>query len=185
MKLIVGLGNPGSEYAASRHNMGFLCVNRLAKAFKISINQKHSRSLSGRGMISDHEVALAKPRTYMNNSGAAVRLLTQNYRAGLSDLLVIYDDMDLPLGKLRLKLEGGAGGHHGMESIIRELGSNSFARLRVGIGRCEPLKGANYVLSNFLSEENESINQAIERLVELFPMLIEDGLAKAMNEFNR
>jgi len=185
MKLIVGLGNPGPEYAASRHNMGFMCVNKLARAYKISLNQKHSRSLSGKGMISDYEVVLAKPRTYMNNSGVAVRLLMQNYRAALSDLLIIYDDMDLPLGKLRLKPEGSAGGHHGMESIIRELGKSSFARIRVGIGRQEELQGAHYVLSSFLPEENEIIKQTLERVVELFPLLLKEAPAKAMNEFNR
>ncbi len=185
MKLIVGLGNPGSEYAASRHNIGFMCVNKLAKAYKISLNQKHSRSLSGKGMISDNEVALAKPRTYMNNSGIAVRLLMQNYRVALSDLLIIYDDMDLPLGKLRLKPEGSAGGHHGMESVMKELGSRSVARIRVGIGRQEVLHGADYVLSSFLPEENEIIEQTLERVVELLPMLLKEAPAKAMNEFNR
>ncbi len=185
MKLIVGLGNPGPEYAASRHNAGFLCVNKLSKAFRISLNQKHSRSLSGKGTVSGEEVVLAKPRTYMNNSGVAIRLLMQNYRAALSDLLVIYDDMDLPLGRLRLKLEGGAGGHHGMESIIREVGGSSFARLRVGIGRREGLDGADYVLSEFLPEESEAINQALERVTELLPVLLKQGVAKAMNEFNR
>ena len=185
MKLIVGLGNPGSEYAASRHNIGFMCVNKLAKTYKISLNQKHSRSLSGKGMISDNEVALAKPRTYMNNSGIAVRLLMQNYRVALSDLLIIYDDMDLPLGKLRLKPEGSAGGHHGMESVMKELGSRSFARIRVGIGRREGLHGADYVLSSFLPEENEIIEQTLGRVVELFPMLLKEAPAKAMNEFNK
>lgn len=185
MKLIVGLGNPGMEYATSRHNIGFMCINKLAKAYKISLNQKHSRSLSGKGMISGQEVALAKPRTYMNNSGIAVRLLMQNYRVALQDLLVIYDDMDLPLGKLRLKLEGGAGGHHGMESIIQEVGKTAFARLRVGIGRQEGLDGADYVLSDFMGQENEVINQALERVAELFPALLQHGGEKAMNEFNR
>lgn len=185
MKLIVGLGNPGPEYATSRHNIGFMCVNRLAKAFRIPINQKHSKSLSGRGMVTGEEVVVAKPRTYMNGSGTAVKLLLQNYRMSLADLLVIYDDMDLPLGKLRLKLGGGAAGHHGMESIIRELGSNIFGRLRVGIGREVGREGADYVLSDFLSEEAETIEQTLIRVVELFPLYLVHGTAKAMNEFNR
>lgn len=185
MKLIVGLGNPGSEYAGSRHNIGFLCINRLSREFKIALNQKHSRSLSGKGRIADEEVVLAKPRTYMNNSGIAVRLLMQNYHAALPDLLVIYDDMDLPLGKLRLRPGGSAGGHHGMESIIRETGNSSLARLRVGIGRQEEVRGADYVLSSFLPEESQIIDKTLERVIELLPLLLKDGVTKAMNEFNR
>lgn len=185
MKLIIGLGNPGKEYATNRHNVGFLCINRLSRAYNISLNQKHSRSLSGKGVISGNEVALAKPRTYMNESGTAVSLLMKNYGASLRDLLIIYDDMDLPLGKLRLRPGGSAGGHHGMESIIEALGSKSFARLRIGIGRSLLETGAHFVLSDFLPEEGPAIDEALARVAEILPLLLNEGLSRAMTMFNK
>ena len=157
MKLIVGLGNPGKGYACNRHNMGFQCLDYLASQHRIPINKRRLRLKSlkakyGMGEVAGMQVVLAKPRTYMNNSGEAVGQMLRRLDVPLENLIVIYDDMDLPLGKLRIRQRGGAAGHNGLSSIIRSLGSEDFPRIRVGIGRPDADE-VSYVLSNFTAEE--------------------------------
>jgi len=135
MKLVVGLGNPGRGYANNRHNLGFMCVNHFARMHNIWFDKKQGKARIGSGKIADNEVVIARPQTYMNQSGEAVSQLVKKFKIGLDDLLVIHDDLDLPLGKLRLRPGGSSGGHKGIESIITKLGSQDFPRLRVGIGR--------------------------------------------------
>ena len=163
MKLIVGLGNPGKEYSANRHNVGFLSLNYLAKANHISFDKKQGKARVGTGMIAGNEVALAKPQTYMNLSGQAVLPLMQRYKLNLEDLVVIHDDLDLPLGKIRIRKSSSAGGHNGAKSIIASLGSQDFVRIRVGIGRPESAgesdnrEVVDYVLGDFDREEMKTV----------------------------
>ena len=131
MILIVGLGNPGKEYSTNRHNIGFLCINHLARLQRISLDAKQGRARIGKGIIADNEVILAKPQTFMNLSGQSVSLLMQKYHILLEDLIVIHDDLDLPLGKIRIRKDSSAGGHNGIKSIIACLGTQDFVRIRV------------------------------------------------------
>ena len=135
MKLIIGLGNPGNEYAGTRHNVGFRCINRFAKMHGISMKQSGSQAQFGVAEIDGSKVVLAKPRTFMNLSGKSVKLLMARFKTTSGDILIIHDELDLPLGKIRFYSGGGSGGHRGIESIIDELGSRDFTRIRVGIGR--------------------------------------------------
>ena len=183
--VIVGLGNPGREYSGSRHNVGFRCLELLARRHGIRLADRRRWTLSGRGHVEGRPVLLAKPRTFMNESGRAVRYLRDRYGVVPSRLLVIVDDMDLPLGKLRLRAAGGAGGHRGLDSIADELGSQDYARLRVGIGR----PGGNtdaiaHVLSRFSSEEEPLVTEAVERAVETVEAVLSEGVQEAMNRFN-
>lgn len=172
MKLIVGLGNPGARYEFTRHNLGFLVVQELAERHGVVIGEKRFRCRLGRGKIGDTEAVLALPQEFMNLSGLAVRDLLSGLSLDLESLLVVHDDIDLPLGKIRKKLRGGDAGHRGIRSIIVEVGSEEFMRLRVGIGR--PPEGedpADYVLSPFFEEEiaaaEEQISRAARRLEEI------------------
>lgn len=185
MWLIVGLGNPGVEYARTRHNAGFMAVDVLAAASRAKVDELVCYSLVGRGRLAGAELVLAKPVTFMNRSGEAVRCLVERYGLDLSRLLVVYDDMDLPTGTVRLKQAGGSGGHRGMESIIGALGTSQFGRLRIGIGK--PPKGAevDYVLSPFADAEEELVRTQLERLPELVGALVTRGYNYAMSTFNR
>ena len=186
MKLLVGLGNPGSEYSRNRHNMGFLCLNQFAKSHRLAFSQRESKSRVARGEISGIPVILAKPTTYMNTSGVAVASLVRQEKIPMSDILIIHDDMDLPLGKIRLKPKGSAAGHHGIESIIASLGSQEFPRLRVGIGRPGDTGGTiDYVLGDFLPSEREIVEEVIARVSKAIDCFIAEGLEKAMSTFNR
>lgn len=186
MKLLVGLGNPGAEYSRNRHNVGFLCLNRFAKSHGLAFSQRQSRARLARGKVNGIDVILAKPTTYMNRSGLAVAALMQQWDISLSDLLVIYDDMDLPLGKIRLRPKGSAGGHHGIESIIAALGSQEFPRLRVGIGRPEGEQGGiDYVLGDFLPSEREKIEEVVGVASQAIDSILVDGMEKAMNKYNK
>jgi PTH1 family peptidyl-tRNA hydrolase len=190
MKLIVGLGNPGKEYSANRHNVGFHCLNYLAKANHISFDKKQGKARIGAGVIAANEVVLAKPQTYMNLSGQAVAPLMQRYYLALDDLMVIHDDMDLPLGKIRIRKASSAGGHNGAKSIIASLGSQDFVRIRVGIGRPElpgESKGrdvVDYVLGDFDRDEMKLLENTIPRVAEAVVCLLTEGLEAAMNKFN-
>ncbi|MFQ6057833.1 MAG: aminoacyl-tRNA hydrolase [Anaerolineae bacterium] len=184
-KLIVGLGNPGPEYAANRHNVGFQCLDRLARAHGLAFTKLEFKARLALGAIRGQRVLLAKPLTYMNLSGQAVRPLVRRYGIPLSDLLVIYDDMDLPLGTIRLRPGGGAGGHKGMRSIIEALEGQDFPRLRVGIGR--PPAGqdpVDYVLSDFTSEERTVMEGVYERVVAAVECFLTEGIMAAMNSYN-
>ncbi len=187
--LIVGLGNPGTEYAESRHNVGFSCLRVLAKRHRLSFEGARSRARVARGTIQGAPVVLARPQTYMNLSGQAVRGLIQWLRIGPDRLLVVYDDLDLPVGRIRLRADGSAGGHRGMLSIIEHLGTSEFPRLRVGIGR--PANAASHdnpaidhVLSEFDAAERLVMNAAFERAADAIECLLAQGLEAAMNRFN-
>ena len=193
MKLIVGLGNPGRGYANNRHNVGFICLNHFAKTQSIRFDKKQCKARIGLGEVAGNEVVLARPQTYMNRSGQSVSLLVAKFNVSPDNLLVIHDDLDLPLGKIRIRQGGSAGGHKGAGSIITELGSQNFVRIRVGIGR--PVKNEgftefsedeiiNYVLGDFTPDEKQAITQAIPRVSEAILCLLTEGLAAAMNKYN-
>lgn len=187
MKLIVGLGNPGREYAATRHNIGFMVIDRLAQKLGVAVDKTMFKTLVGQTRIDLEKVVLAKPQTYMNLSGGAVGALLNWYKLAVGDLIVIYDDMDLPPGRLRIRLEGGSGGHKGMKSIIEVLGNESFPRVRIGIGKpAEPgFDGADYVLSRISGNEARIMEDSINLAVEAVCCLVRHGAERAMNEYNR
>jgi PTH1 family peptidyl-tRNA hydrolase len=184
--LIAGLGNPGPKYAANRHNVGFHCVERLALAHGLAFDKRQKRARVARGTIRGQRVVLAKPQTYMNASGRAVVPLAHFYKVQLECLLVIYDDLDLPLGTIRLRPEGGSGGHKGMRSIIEHLGTPSFARLRIGIGRPPgQMDPAAYVLQNFPVSEATLLEETVERAIAAIEAWMTEGIEVAMNQHNR
>jgi len=183
VKVIVGLGNPGVHYRRSRHNIGFQVVDRLAKANHILVCTKRLNTHYGTGQIESQEVALAKPMTFMNRSGEAVKKLVNFFQIGLEDLIVIHDDLDLPFGRLRFKRRGGDGGHQGVRSIIEWVGGNSFLRLKVGIGR--PPKGmdpAEYVLSDFDQTEQPRLDDILTQAAEALKVMLLEGIQAAMNQ---
>ena len=192
VRLIVGLGNPGKEYAGNRHNVGFWTINRLARRHGIDLKSS-GRAALGRGRIGEQDVALAKPRTFVNESGAPVwNLIKRLELDDAQELLVVCDDIDLPLGKLRLRPEGGDGGYRGLRSIIQATGSDQFARLRIGIGRpvvrgkpsYEPDVISGYVLSDPPPEERERLDEAVERAIEVIETALADGIEPAMARYN-
>ena len=181
--LIVGLGNPGERYARTRHNVGFQALDYLAKRHRLSFRKARLQGLLARGEIEGHQVALLKPLTYVNRSGDVVAPLLRGYGLPLDRLLIIYDDLDLPLGRIRIREQGSAGGHKGMASIIDLLGSK-IPRLRVGIGRQEE-DPQEYVLSPFTAEERVIMEKSYARIAAAIECIIREGLSKAMERFNR
>jgi len=191
MKLIVGLGNPGKTYARNRHNVGFQCLNYFARLHSIRFDRRQCQARVGMGEVGAEKLLLAKPGTFVNLSGKSVACLVHKYDIPLGDLFVIYDDLDLPLGKIRLRQSGSSGGHKGMSSIISALGSEDFPRIRVGIGRPQMeeqsiSEGAvvNYVLSDFSPQETATIKPVIARVAEAIDCFLTQGLTAAMNKFN-
>jgi peptidyl-tRNA hydrolase, PTH1 family len=185
-RLVVGLGNPGPEYAGNRHNVGFRSVDRVAERHRLRFNAKRARSLVARGQLAGQDVALAKPQTYMNLSGRAVKELLVGWGVPPRSLLVVYDDVDLPLGSLRIRERGGPGTHNGMRSIVESLGTTEFPRLRIGIGSPPPLRDlADYVLDDPTPEERTLLEEALARAVEAIELFIREGPAAAMNHFNQ
>lgn len=183
--LIVGLGNPGREYRDNRHNAGFLLVDRLARLLEIAITKVQHKALIGSGQMEGRKVVLAKPQTYMNLSGQSVGSLVRFYKIPLSQVLVAHDDLDLPLGTLRLRPGGGAGGQKGVASIIEQLGTPDFARLRIGIGRPPgQMDPAAYVLQDFSSSERDLVDAALERAASAARLFVLNGLEAAMNQYN-
>jgi peptidyl-tRNA hydrolase, PTH1 family len=183
--LITGLGNPGPEYRHNRHNIGFMVVDALAEARQISIRRVEFRALIGKGSYDDERLILAKPQTYMNNSGQAVGSLIRFYKIPLERLLVVHDDLDLPFGTLRLRPMGGTGGQRGMESIVSQLGTRDFARLRMGIGRPPGrMDPSDYVLHDFDPPEQDMLPDVRGAAVDAIQRFIHDGIEKAMNDFN-
>ena len=180
-KLIVGLGNPGPQYSWTRHNAGFMVLDRLSRQAGISVTRKAFSGLSGDGSFAGERVILLKPQTFMNLSGRSVAEALRFHKLTLADLIVIHDDLDIPFGKLRLKEGGGHGGHNGLRSIGQLLGSPDYLRVRVGIGR--PLHGdvSNYVLSNFLKEEMDRLQDVLDGVIDAMEMLLTEGLPKAMS----
>ena len=192
MKLIIGLGNPGKGYAHNRHNVGFRCINRLARLHSINLKQHQCQSQVGAGKIADTKVLLAKPKTFVNLSGEAIRSLMRKHNVDISDLLIIYDDLDLPPGKMRLRQDGSSGGHKGIKSIISAVGSQEFNRIKIGIGRSAEDQSSkhdtkivvSHVLSDFSPEEEQLIKPAIARAAEAVEHIIAKGIVPAMNKFN-
>ncbi len=193
MNLIVGLGNPGRDHANNRHNAGFICLNHFARRQGIRFDKKQGQARIGMGEVAGNEVVVARPQTYMNRSGRSVSLLVRKFNVSLDNLIVIHDDLDLPLGKIRIRQGGSAGGHKGVGSIITELDSQNFIRIRVGIGR--PVKNEgftefnddeiiNYVLSDFTIDEKQTITQVIPTVSEAILCLLTEGLVAAMNRYN-
>lgn len=184
MKLIVGLGNPGPRYAENRHNIGYQCVERLVQRHGLAPGKMMFKAMVTSGHIAGVKTVLARPLTFMNLSGQAVRPLLRWYRVELADLLVIYDDLDLPLGKVRLRQQGGSGGHKGMRSIIEQLGTEAFPRLRVGIGRPVHGEPPDHVLSNFTLDESIVVDRALDQAVAAVETFIVSGIQAAMNGYN-
>jgi PTH1 family peptidyl-tRNA hydrolase len=188
MKLIIGLGNPGRNYAGNRHNVGFQCIDYFAGQHHIPIKQRRLRLKAlkakyGMGEVAGTPVVLAKPRTYMNHSGVAVAQLVRRFGVPLGDLLVLYDDLDLPLGTLRIRQRGGAAGHKGAVSIIASLESEEFPRIRVGIGRPESDE-VSYVLSDFTAEEKDTAREVTARVTDVILCILAEGIEAAMNRYN-
>lgn len=184
MYLLVGLGNPGSRYAQTRHNAGFLVLEEFARGAGAGFTRREHGARTLRLRLDGEEVILAKPQTYMNASGAAVAPLVRQYRVPLERLVVVADDLDLPLGVLRLRPGGGSGGHHGLDSIIAALGTNAFPRLRLGVGRPDG-DAIDHVLGRFTADEEPLFREAVARGAEALRVCVRDGLETAMNRFNR
>lgn len=193
MKLIVGLGNPGKEYTVSRHNVGFMCINYFGKQYKIPTESKKAHARTGEGEVECVKVVLAKPFTFMNRSGSSVKELMRKYDLKPEDLIVVHDDMDLPLGKIRIRVGGSSAGHKGINSIIAELLTPEFARIRVGIGHPEvpdeergegSPKVVDYVLNGFSSDERQVLNKVIVRVCEAITCIITSGVEAAMSKYN-
>jgi PTH1 family peptidyl-tRNA hydrolase len=189
LKIVVGLGNPGAKYAANRHNIGFQALERFARRHALALDKMQTKALIGQGWVQSGElrqkVLLAKPLTYMNASGEAVAALARFYQVEPIDLLVIHDDLDLDSGKLRLRPGGGSGGQNGVKSIIQQLGTQDFARLRVGIGRPPGrMDAADYVLQDFSTDEEEVFGPLRERICDAIESWLFEGIVTAMNKYN-
>lgn len=186
MYIIVGLGNPTKEYMHTRHNVGFDTIDAIAEKYRISVTEKKHKALIGKGYIEGQKVILAKPQTYMNLSGESVRELIDYYKADeTQELIVIYDDISLPPGQLRIRKKGSAGGHNGIKNIIAHLGTQQFSRIRIGVG--EKPAGwdlADYVLGRFPAEEEPTIRTALEQTVKACETILTDSVEAAMNQFN-
>ncbi len=186
MKIIVGLGNPGQEYSATRHNAGFMVVDELARRWDVGCWRDRFEASIAEYRDETGQIMLVKPQTYMNLSGTAIGALARWYKVAVEDIIVIYDDMDLPTGRLRLRLKGGSGGHRGIESLLAHLNQDTFARVRLGIGR--PPQGwevVDYVLSRFTPEEVPLLKTAIEQAAEAVECIAKEGMNKAMNKYNK
>ncbi len=187
MKLVVGLGNPGIEYQFTPHNLGFLAIDRIADEYKARVANRHCRALTGKAVIGGEQVLLAKPETYMNLSGLAVAELVREYEADpAQDLVVIYDELDLPFGTIRVRQRGGTAGHNGMESVVGALGTQEFARIRLGIAPDFKVgDGAGYVLSQLKKSQYDAVDQMLDSAAEAVKVIVTEGVAPAMNRFNR
>lgn len=184
MKIIMGLGNPGPDYRDTRHNLGFSVIDRLSRGHDIKVSQRRGKSRLGEGRIERRRVVLAKPQTYMNNSGRAATSLLEIYKAKPEDLLVVCDDFHLDVGKIRVRRKGSSGGQKGLASIINALGTDEFARLRMGIGqaRRDPVE---FVLSAFSKHEKEIVSEAVDEAAEACAVWVTGGIDACMNAYNR
>jgi PTH1 family peptidyl-tRNA hydrolase len=184
--LIAGLGNPGPQHAANRHSVGFRCIERLAALHDLTFDRRQKQALVAAGTVCERRVILAKPQTFMNESGRAVVPLARFYKVQAERLLVVYDDLDLPQGTMRLRPEGGSGGHKGMRSIIEHLGAQGFPRLRIGIGRPPGrMDPAAYVLQDFSAEEIPLLEETLERATAAIEVWLREGVETAMSRYNR
>ena len=186
MFLIVGLGNPGRDYVGTRHNMGFEAIDAICAKYDITMNKEKFRAQVGEGRIAGEKVLVIKPQTYMNLSGESVREFRDFYKLEPEEILVIYDDISLPTGKLRIRERGSAGGHNGIKNIIFQLGTDVFPRMKIGVGQPEhpDFDCKDYVLGKFSKEETEVLTKTVIRVAEAVETLIKDGTPKAMNQFN-
>lgn len=184
MIVVMGLGNPGRPYARSRHNVGFQCIDQLSKHYNIPLQERRRHAVLGQGEISGVEVVLVRPRTFVNRSGVAARYLLDRYRITPESLLVVYDDMDLPVGKLRIRAQGSSAGHRGIESIIAELGTRNFPRIRIGVGHPQDADIIPHVLGPFNAQDAAAVNEAIGRVTEAVGCIAELDLNAAMNRYN-
>jgi PTH1 family peptidyl-tRNA hydrolase len=185
MLVVVGLGNPGTKYTATRHNVGFRFIDLLAKKADIRLKDRRAKAVLGEGTIDGHEVVLAKPRTFMNNSGEGVEYLMARFGGKSTDLLVVYDEMALPVGRIRLRAAGSSAGHNGIRSIISAVQSEQFPRLRIGVG--QPPENGNsipHVLGRFSKDEEPLIAQSIQDAVSAVECILEENIDIAMNRFN-
>ena len=187
MKLIVGLGNPGIEYQFTWHNLGFLAVDRIAEQCGVLVNNRHCRAQTARTRVAGHEVVLAKPETYMNLSGMSVAELVREYEVQPEqDLLLLYDELDLPFGALRVRPRGRSAGHNGVQSVIAALGTQEITRVRMGVGPDHPVgDGAKYVLSQFKKSQLPIVDEVLDQAAEAVGVILADGVQAAMNRFNR
>jgi len=187
VRLIVGLGNPGIEYQFTPHNMGFLAVDRIAEQCGVVVNNRHCHAQTARARIDKEDVVLAKPETYMNLSGMSVRELVEKYQAlPANDLVLLYDELDLPFGTLRVRPRGRSAGHNGVESVIGALGTQEFARIRMGVAPDFPVSdGAKYVLSQFKKAQYPVVDQVLDAAAEAVKVILAEGVQAAMNRFNR
>lgn len=184
VKLIVGLGNPGPKYQWTRHNAGFMVLDRLSHLAGITVTRKNFSGLCGEGNWQGERLILLKPQTFMNLSGRSVAEALRFHKLSVEDLIVIHDDLDIPFGRVKLKAGGGHAGHNGLRSLSQELGSGAFLRVRMGIGR--PVHGdvVNYVLSNFSPEEMTGLPRLLDGVIDLLEMLVTEGLPKTMSLYN-
>lgn len=186
MKLVVGLGNPGKKYERTRHNLGFMIIDQIARQNQVAIREKLCDALVGDWSNHEERVVLVKPQTYMNHSGESVRALLSHFGSAPEDLIVIYDDLDLPFGRIRIRPTGGAGGHRGVLSIMESLAEGQFYRVRVGIGRPpDGVDAVDFVLEDFTLPEVDQLNELISRASEAVVSLLREGGRRAMEQFNR
>ncbi|PKM90050.1 MAG: aminoacyl-tRNA hydrolase [Firmicutes bacterium HGW-Firmicutes-12] len=185
MKLIVGLGNPGSRYVGSRHNLGFMVVDNLANRWGIIVNMKKHRSILGEGVFAGIKVMIVKPQTYMNKSGEAVLEIVNYYRDKIDDIIIIHDDLDLDFGRIRFRENGGTGGHRGLGSITNLLNSSEYPRLKIGIGHpIGQVPVEAYVLNDFLPQEKQMLPNIMEACLDGLECWCKEGVLKSMNDFN-
>lgn len=185
MYLIVGLGNPEEDYSKTRHNMGFNVINKIASEYGIEMNKKKFDALYGEGKIENQKVILLKPQTYMNLSGKSIIQVVNFYKIPLENICVIYDDMDITPGEIKIRKKGGSGSHNGMKSVVAELNSKDFARIRVGIGTPKFKDDSiNYVIGAIPEEEMKILDEAVIKAKDAIKSIIKDGIDNAMNKFN-
>ncbi len=192
MKLIVGLGNPGIEYQFTPHNAGFLAVDRFAEVCGVSVTNRRGKALTAKATLAGQEVLLAKPETFMNLSGNSVAALLKELELPASELMVLYDELAIPLGQLRIRERGSAGGHNGIKSILSSLGTDEFIRIRIGVGKPPTVTGrevkaggTDYLLSPLRRMQLQELDEVLDHAVRAVEMVLNDGALKAMNEFNR
>jgi len=184
IRLVVGLGNPGDAYHETRHNAGFLVLDKAAETFSIAMDRRKFDVVMGRGLIGSQEVILAKPQAYMNRSGPPIVKLANYFKILCKETLIVHDDIDLSFGKIKIKENGGHGGHNGLRSLIDAFGGGEFTRLRIGIGRSEAITVTNHVLGKFNSAEMSVLDQIISKAREAVVMILRNGPQEAMNTFN-
>lgn len=185
MKVIIGLGNPGKKYEDTRHNAGFMTIDKISEKWGIPVTQNKFRALVGEGRVEGEKVLLVKPQTYMNLSGESIAEILRFYKLIPDELVVIFDDLDLPTGQLRLREKGSAGGHNGIKSMIQHLGTQEFKRIKVGIGRPEPGRSvSDYVLQIFSVDERKAIDEAVSLAAEAAAMWAKEPFLKVMNHYN-